>query len=101
MRLALVAAAALELAADCLECGKVQIYQALAAGQQLVDGSVLQDIAIHVSRSFGERRENPLQLKRHTLVCSMGAPKLSSIKLSPEKGSEGSRGEDGMSARVV
>lgn len=101
MRPALVAAAALELAADCLECGKVQIYQALVAGQQLVDGSVLQDTALHVSRSFGEHREINCNWKRHTLVCSIGAPKLSSIKLSPVKGSEGSRGEDGMSARVV
>ena len=75
VRPALVAAAALELAADCLECGKVQIYQALVAGQQLVDGSVLRDTALHVSRSFGEHRENQLQLEKTYLGLLNGRPK--------------------------
>lgn len=38
---------------------------------------------------------------RHTLVSSIGAPKLSSIRVSPVKGSDGSRGDDGISDGVV
>lgn len=75
MRPALVAAAALELAADCLECEKVQIYRALVPEQQLLDGPVLRDIALHVSRSFDEHRENPLQLDRTYLGLLNGGPK--------------------------
>ena len=45
-----VGAAALELAADCLVCETVQICQLLVAEQRQFDGSVLQDIALHVSR---------------------------------------------------
>ena len=44
-----VAAAALELAAECLVCERVQICLVLVAEQRQVDGSVLQDIALHVS----------------------------------------------------
>lgn len=65
----------LELAADCLECEKVQIYQALVAGQQQLDGSVLQDIALHVSRSFGEHGEYQMQLEKTYLGLLNGRPK--------------------------
>ena len=44
-----------------------------------------------------EHYSNPIQSKIPTLVCSIGSPKLSSIAVSPVKGSEGSRGEDGTS----
>ena len=44
-----VGAAALELAADCLVCERVQICLGLVAEQRQVDGFVLQDTALHVS----------------------------------------------------
>ncbi len=49
MQPAVVAAAALGLAAGCLEFGKVQICQGLVVGQRLFDGSVLQGTGFHVS----------------------------------------------------
>ena len=103
VRSAVVAAgaAAPELAVDCLVCEKVRIYQVFSAGPRLLGDSVLQDIALHVTRSLVSTMKPHCNRDRHTLVCSMGAPKLSSIKLSPVKGSEGSRGEDGISAGVV
>ena len=45
-----VAAAALELAADCLRFGKALICQALVAAQDLLDGSVLQGTGSHASK---------------------------------------------------
>ena len=45
-----VAAVALELAADCLIFGIVLICQALVAVQDLLDGSVLQGTGLHVSK---------------------------------------------------
>ena len=45
-----VAAAALELAADCLVFGIVLICQALVAVQDFLDDSVLQGTGLHVSK---------------------------------------------------
>ena len=97
----MVAAAAPGLAAGYLEFGKVQICQALVVGQRSFDGSVLQGTGFHVSGLLVSAIESLGRKKKHTLVCSIGAPKLSSIKVSPVNGSEGSRGEDGISAGVV
>ena len=59
--------------------------------------------------SFGHNIESPVpgfckhffpglrQDLKHTLVSSIGDPKLSSVECSPVKMSEGSRGEDGIS----
>lgn len=94
-------AAALESAVDYSESEKGQIYQALVAVQRLLDGSVLQDTGLPASRSLVSTVEILRIETRHTLVCSIGAPKLSSIKVSPVNGSEGSRGEDGISEGVV
>lgn len=71
------------------------------AGQRLLDGSVLQDTELRVSRLLVSNIDILCVQRRHTLVCSIGAPKLSSIKVSPVKGSEGSRGDDGTSDCVV
>lgn len=94
-------AAAPELAVDYSEYEKGQIYQALAAEQRLLDGSLLQDTGLRVSGLLVSNTDILCNQKGHTLVCSAGGPKLSSIKVSPVKGSEGSRGENGISDGVV
>ena len=83
------------------ESEKEQIYQALVAEQRLLDDFVLQDTGLRASGILMSTMETSHIQNRHTLVCSSGAPKLSSIILSPVKGSEGSRGEGGISDGVV
>ena len=91
----------LELAAGYSKFEKVQICQALGAGKRLFDGFVLQGTGLRASGSLVSTVKILSIQHRHTLVCSMGDPKLSSIKVSPVKGSEGSRGEDGISEGFV
>lgn len=92
---------ALEPAADYSISERVQIYQALVAEQQLLDDSVPQGTGLRASRLMVSITEPSYLQNEHTLVCSIGAPKLSSIEVSPVKGSEGSRGEEGISDGVV
>lgn len=93
--------AAMELAVDYSEYAKAQIYQALVAEQQLLDGSVLPGTELRASRLLVSIMKFICMQERRTLVSSIGAPKLSSINVSPVKGSDGSRGEDGISDGVV
>lgn len=95
------AAAAQELVDDYSESGKGQIYQASVAAPQQLAGSVLQDTGLRGSGLLVSTMIFFCIHIRHTLVSSTGAPKLFSIKVSPVKGSEGSRGEDGISDGVV
>lgn len=97
----MVGVAPLEPAVDCSESETGQIYRALVAAQRLLDGSVLQDTELRASRILVSAIEVLCIQIGPTLVCSFGAPKLSSIRVSPVKGSEGSRGEDGISDGVV
>lgn len=97
----MVEAAALGPAVDYSESEKGQIYQVLVAAQRLLDGSVLQGTGLRASRLLVSTMEILRIQTRHTFVCSIGAPKLSSIKASPVNGSDGSRGDDGISDGAV
>ena len=90
-----------ELAVGYSRSEKVQRYQAWVAVQRLLDGFVPQGTGLRVSRLLVSISEILCIQRRQTLVCSTGAPKLSSFKVSPVEGSEGSRGEDGISDGVV
>ena len=79
----------------------MQICQALGVEREPLDDSVLQDTELHAPGFFVSALIMLCVHIKHTLVCSIGDPKLSSIKESPENDSVGSRGEDGMSDKVV